>query len=174
MFGNNGSRLASWMIGFLPRSRCFGLKRWLLRAVGGIKVGDGTEIWSGVRFAGKYIEIGKNCHLGEECYISGLAPKAYVKIGDEVSFGPYVFATCGTHDIGDCRRRSGRGRLYPIEIGDGAAVSVRAIIMPNVKIGAGAFIGPGVVVSSDIKPNTMVSQGKLRSIPLPEEGISWE
>jgi len=174
MFGNNGSRVASWLIGFLPMSRCFGLKRWLLRVIGGLQVADGVQIWSGAKFCGRFISIGKNCHIGEQCYFCGLSEKAYIKIGDEVSFGPNVFMTTGTHDVGDKTRRSGKGRSYPIEIGDGTAVSVNAIVMPGVKIGSGCFVGPGVVVSSNVKQNTMLSPAKARAIPLPEESISWE
>ena len=173
MFGNNGSRIASWLISFLPTSRCFDLKRLILRKIGGIDIGDGTCVWSGAKFCGSAIKIGKNCHIGTGTFIMGVS-QAPVVIGDEVSFGPNVFLTVGTHDVGDAHRRSGRGRLYPIEIGDGTAISVNSIIMPNVKIGKGCFIGPGVVVSRNVPDNVMLGNSSPRQIPLPEEGISWE
>lgn len=173
MLGNNGSRIASWIIGLLPTCRCQKLKTWLLRNVGGIEIGDGCEIWSGVKFSGSAIKIGNNCHFAEGDFIMGRAP-AKIVIGNDVSFGPNVFMSVGTHDIGDAHRRSGKGRLYPIEIGDGTAISVNSIIMPSIKIGKGCFIGPGVVVSRDVPDNMMLGAQTPRQVPLPEEGISWE
>ena len=174
MLGNNGSRLASWIIGFLPTSRCLGLKIWLLRHVGGIEIGDGCEIWSGAKFCGRYIKIGKNCHFGEGCYVRGARPDGAVTIGDNVSCGPGVFMTTGSHNIGDSHRRSGPGRHSPVEIGDGTGLSVRCMVMAGVRIGKGCIVGPGVVVSSDVPDNTMLGQHPPRSFSLPEDGIFWD
>ena len=173
MLGNNGSRIASWLISFLPVSRCHGLKRWLLRKIGGIEIGDGTCIWSGVRFVGRYIRIGKNCHFGEGCIISGLSPDAYITIGDEVSCGPQVFMTTGTHDVGDMNRRSGRGKQLPISIGSGTGLSVRCLIMAGVTVGRGCIIGSNVVVSMDVPDNTMLVPAVTKKMKLPEGGIDW-
>lgn len=174
MLGNNGSRLASWIISFLPMSRCFGLKRWLLRKVGGIQVADGVEVWSGARFAGQYIKIGKNCHIGENCFLAGLSSDAWLEIGDEVSFGPNVFATTGAHYVGDMKRRSGPGRQLPIKIGNGCGVSVNSVIAAGTTIGDGSLVMAGCVVSGKIPPNTMLCTGKLIKLPMPETGmLEW-
>ena len=171
MFGNNGSRIASWLIGFLPMSRCHGLKRWLLSRIGGIEIGDGTCIWSGARFSGRYIRIGKNCHIGEGCLLAGLTGDAKLEIGDEVSFGPNVFATTGTHYLGPASRRSGDGRFLPIKIGNGVAVCVNATIMAGATIEDGSVIMPGCVVGGRVASNTMVACGKVQRIPIPEKGM---
>lgn len=168
MLGNNGSRLASKLISFLPTSRCLALKRWLLRKIGGIEVGDGTCIWSGARFYGQYIKIGKNCHIPEGCFLAGLTPDARLEIGDEVSFGPNVYATTGAHLTGSMHRRSGPGHQLPIVIGSGTAVCVNTTIMAGSRIGKGCVLMPGVVVSGRIKDNTMVSVGKVQKLAIPE------
>ena len=173
MLGNSGSRIASWIIGFLPKSRWHGLKRLLLRELGGIEVGDGTCIWSGARIGGRYIKIGRNCHIGEGCELHAYSPQGTLTIGDEVSFGPEVYITTGTHDVGDSHRRSGRGKFAPIVIKSGAAISVRAIITAGVTVGSGTFVGPGVVVTMNLPDNTMISQGAGKKYPIPEEGIEW-
>lgn len=171
MLGNSGSRIASWIIGFLPVSRWHGLKRWLLRNLGGLEIGDGVCIWSGARFSGRYIRVGKNCHIGEGCCLSGLTADAWLEIGDEVSFGPHVFATTGAHYVGPSSRRSGEGRFLPIKVGDGTAVCVNATIMAGTTIGAGSVIMPGCVVGGKIAPNTMVSCGKVQKFLMPETSM---
>lgn len=171
MLGNNGSRLASWLISFLPMSRCFALKRWLLRKIGGMKVADGVEIWSGAKFYGQYISIGKNCHIGEDCFFAGLAPDAWLTIGDEVSFGPRVYATTGAHYLGSSHRRSGPGRQLPITIGNGAGICVNTTIAAGAVIGDGCQIMPNCVVSGVIKPNTLVMVAKPIKMSMPEEGL---
>ena len=171
MLGNNGSRLASWLISFLPMSRCFALKRWLLRKIGGMKVADGVQVWSGAHFYGQYISIGKNCHIGEECFFAGLTPDAWLTIGDEVSFGPRVFATTGAHYVGSAHRRSGTGRQLPIKIGNGAGVCVNVTIAAGTEIGDGCLIMPSCFVSGKIAPNTMVAPAKTIKLPIPEEGL---
>lgn len=162
MFGNRGSRIASWMIGFLPTSRCFALKRWLLRKIGGIEVGEDTDIFSGARFNGRFIKIGSHCHIGEGCFIMAPNPNAWITIGDWCSLGPEVFMTTGTHtnEPGTNHRNNGTHRSITIE--DRCGLSVRCMIMAGVTIGNNSVISPGVVVSKDIKPCSLVAPATLR------------
>ena len=170
MFGNNGSRIASLLMRVLPVSRCHGLKAWLLRHIGGIKIGRNCEIWSGSRFVGQYITIGDNCFISGGATISGLSPEGDIVIGNNCDIGPDVYLTTGTHYVGSMVRRSGKGTSKPIRIGDGCAIAVRAIPLAGVSIGAGSFIGPGVVVSKDVPPNTLVGQAVARYLKLPRRG----
>lgn len=168
MFGNRGSRIASWMIGFLPASRCCALKRWLLRKVGGIEVGEGTTIVSGARFNGRYIRIGKNCHIGEGCVIMAPSPNAWIEVGDWCSFGPEVFMTTGTHSNEPGKTHRENGMHLPITIGDRCGLSVRCMVMAGVRIGDGCIITPGVVVSRNVKHSTLLGPAPLRRIPISE------
>lgn len=136
-------------------------------------IGEGTCVASGAKFAGRYITIGSNCHIGCGCEFIAYAPDGALTIGDEVSFGPEVFITTGTHDVGDSHRRSGRGKFAPIVIKNGSAISVRAIITAGVTVGKGVFVGPGVVVSMNVPDNTMIAQSGTKKYPIPEEGIEW-
>lgn len=163
MFGNNGSRLASWVIGFLPATRCQGLKRFLLRKIGGIQIGDRTTIVSGARFNGQYIKIGSDCHIGRGCVIYGLSPKAWITIGDWVSMGPEVFMTTGGHELAGGGTHRSNGVQLPITIGNNVGLAVRCIIMCGVTIGDDCHISPGVVISRNLKPKTTVAQAINRS-----------
>jgi acetyltransferase-like isoleucine patch superfamily enzyme len=44
----------------------------------------------------------------------------------------------------------------PISVGDGAWVGYNAIILPGVKIGTGAVVGAGAVVTNDVPDWTVV------------------
>jgi maltose O-acetyltransferase len=172
-FRRNGSRIASWLICLLPETRCNGTKTWLLRHVGGIQIGNECEIWSGSKFIGQHIQIGDHCHIGSGVIIAGLSREGYVQIGSNCSIGPQVYMTTGSHQIGSSDRRSGKGVHRPIIIGAGCGLSMRCMPMAGVKIGAGSFIGPGVVVSQDVPPNTLVAQASVRTHKLPVDGIEW-
>ena len=171
MFGNNGSRIASWLIGFLPMSRCHGLKCWLLRSLGGLEVGCGTCIWSGARFSGRYIKIGANCHFGEGTFVGAFSPEGQVTIGDNVTFGPSCFVSSGTHTLGPSSRRAGNGAHRAISIADGTEVCVRAVISAGTIIGRGCVIGPNVVASGVIKDNVMLMTSQPVKMPMPVGGM---
>lgn len=171
MFGNNGSRIASWLICFLPVSRCHRIKSWLLRFLGGIQIGKDCEIWSGVKFIGSNITIGDNCFISKGVTICGLSMEGYVKIGNNCDLGPEVFITTGTHHVGSAKRRSGKGLHKAIVIGDGCMIALRAIPLAGVCIGSGSIIGPGVIVSKDVPQDTLVAQANVRFFKLPKAGI---
>lgn len=171
MLGNNGSRLASWLIGFMPVSRLHGFKCYLLRVIGGIQVGRGVEIFSGCRFCGRYIQIGNNCFIGQGVQLIATNKDAPLVIGNNVTLGPNVYVSTGAHRLGDSARRSGPGWHRPIVIGDGTAISVNAVISAGAKIGNGCQIGAGVVASGKIKDNVMLVQVSALKVTLSESGV---
>ena len=164
MFGNNGSRIASWLISFMPTSRWHGLKRFLLRKIGGIQIGDRTSVFSGAKFIGRYIKIGSDCHIGTGCYIAGLSPDAGITIGDWCSLGPEVFMTTGGHDISISPDHNKNGIGLPIVVGKHCGLSVRCMIMAGVTIGDYCVISPGVVVSKDVPDKSILAQPPPRRL----------
>lgn len=169
MLGNRGSRIASWIISFLPSSRWNGLKRWLLKTLGGIEIGKGTRIVSGARFNGRYIKIGENCHIGERCFLMAPDPDAWITIGDWCSFGPEVFMSTGGHDPAKGTDHRTNGVFLPITLGNHVGVCVRTMVMPGVTIGDNCQLSPGVVISRNVKSNVMVSSAPVRSVELPPQ-----
>lgn len=164
MFGNRGSRIASWLISFMPASRWHGAKRWLLRNLGGIQVGDHTTIVSGARFSGRYIKIGEHCHIGRNCFIMAPEPNAWITIGDWCSFGPEVFMTTGGHDPIISMDHDKNGVHMPITLEDRCGLAVRSIVMPGVTMKHHSQTMPGVVLSKSLKPFTTVSLAANRSV----------
>lgn len=166
MFGNRGSRIASWMIKFMPTSRWHGIKRFLLRKIGGIQVGERTTIFSGAKFVGCNIKIGSDCHIGAGCFIMAPNADAPITIGDWSSFGPEVFMTTGGHDPTRGENHRTNGIHLPITIGKHVGLCVRVMVMPGVTIGDGSHVLPGVVVSKNVKPHVLLAPAACRMVAL--------
>ncbi|HYN69036.1 MAG TPA: acyltransferase [Candidatus Eisenbacteria bacterium] len=63
------------------------------------------------------------------------------------------------------------GRAAPIEIGDHVWIGLNAIILKGVKIGDGAIVAAGAVVTGDVPAGTLVGGVPARVI---REGVTWE
>jgi maltose O-acetyltransferase len=51
----------------------------------------------------------------------------------------------------------------PIVVEDGAWIALGALILPGVRIGRGAIVGAGSVVSEDVPPNVLVVGNPARA-----------
>jgi maltose O-acetyltransferase len=96
-----------------------------------ISVGDGTFLNYGVSLsAHRGVTIGKNCLVGN-----------YVVIMDS-----------DYHDLSD---RSRPGEAAPIVIEDDVWLGTRATVLKGVRIGRGAVVGAGAVVTEDVPPRSL-------------------
>lgn len=129
--------------GWLP---CSGFKRWLLRCFGA-SLGHGAVIKPHVRI--KYpwrLRLGNHCWIGEDAWIDNLAD---VEIGNDVCLSQGVYLCTGSHDH---RQPAFDLITRPIVIEDQVWVAARALVLPGVRIGRGAVIAAGTVVTDDVAP----------------------
>lgn len=56
------------------------------------------------------------------------------------------------------------GKCAPVEIGAYAWICSRSIILPGVKIGEGAVVASGAIVTKDVKPYSVVAGVPAREI----------
>jgi UDP-2-acetamido-3-amino-2,3-dideoxy-glucuronate N-acetyltransferase len=131
-------------------------------------IGNNTTIWQYcVVLAGA--KIGSDCNICSNCFIENdvvLGDRVTIKngvyifdsihIGDDVFIGPNVTFT------NDLYPKSRRGTdwketKYPKTfIEKGVSIGGGATILPGIKIGHGAIIGAGAVVTKDVKPQTVI------------------
>ena len=104
----------------------------------------------------------QNISVGDDVFIgpgaSFIASKSYIKIGDKVMFGPNVTIRGGNHsthiigkpmfDYKDSDKLPEDDQ--PVIISDDVWVGAGAIILKGVKIGTGAIVAAGAVVTKDV------------------------
>lgn len=111
----------------------------------GVKIGKNSYVHMGTRFyypAG--ITIGNGTIIGDHCFLDGRAP---LKIGDNVDIASQVLIYNSEHDI---HSEHFDPHEVSVEIGDYVFIGPRAIILPGVKIGKGAVVAAGAVVTENV------------------------
>lgn len=135
------------LTGWLPETRCFGLKAALLRWAGA-KIGKNVRIGSSAMIIGcGELEIGDDVWIGAKALIA-LSSPAKVTIGSHVDIGPGVMIVTGSHKIepnGD--HIGGEGTSESVTIGDGSWICARATILPDVKLAQKTLVAAGAVVT---------------------------
>jgi len=107
------------------------------------QIGTGTEI-------GSYCEIKDDVIIGDNCVIKSYVSIAKgTKIGNFVFIGPRVTFLNDKHPTAK-KAISGRWDLESIIVEDEASIGGSAIILPGIKIGAGAVVGAGSVVTRSV------------------------
>lgn len=119
---------------------------------------------------GSRTEIGFNSVIGDDSRIgSGVFLPTGTVIGQRVFIGPNVTCTDDRHP----RVRVDRSACYearPPVIEDDVAIGAGAIVLPGVRIGRGARVAAGAVVTEDVPPGMMVVGLPARIREMPE---SW-
>lgn len=97
------------------------------------------------------IIIGNNTYINRNVLLDG---RSGLEIGENVDIGEYVKIWSLEHDPND-GKHSPRGGKTIIE--DHVWIAPWCIILPGVKIGRGAIVGAGSVVTKDVQPLTIVA-----------------
>lgn len=117
----------------------------------GIKLGKHAAIHMGARFfQPKNISIGEGTIIGDHVFLDG---RAKLSIGKQCDFASEVMVYNSEHDLSDPVFTATE---EPVVIGDYVFVGPRAIILPGVKIGDGAIIAAGAVVTKDVPEKSIV------------------
>lgn len=125
------------------------------------KCGDNVNIEKNATFSIR-TEIGNNSGIGVNAHFYGK-----VVIGNNVMMAPDCIIYVRNHessrlDIPMCEQGSTEER--PVVIGNDVWIGGRVIILPGVKIGDGAIIGAGSVVTKDVSEYDVVAGNPARVI----------
>ncbi len=136
----------------------YGVRHWFLRRFCHVAIGRDTSIAMGCFVTGRFIRIGDNSVINRFTYLDGRVP---LTIGNNVNVSHYALIQTLTHDPQNpdfvCVEK-------PVTIGDHAWIGARALICPGVRIGEGAVVGAGAVVTRDVPDYAMVAGNPARVV----------
>ncbi|RQS34589.1 acyltransferase [Burkholderia sp. Bp8992] len=134
------------------------VRHWFLGRFCQVRIGRDSSIAMGCFVTGYHISIGNNTVVNRYTYLDGRVP---LTIGNNVNISHYTLIQTLTHDPQNpdfvclCK---------PVVIEDHVWIGARAIISPGVRIGEGAVVGAGSVVTRDVEPYTIVAGNPARFI----------
>lgn len=128
-------------VGFIP----IHFVRKFFYILSGIEIPLDSTIHIGANFFNpSNVSIGHDTIVGDHCFLDG---RASLTIGNHVGIASQVLIYNDEHDINSSNYGNSFG---PVTIGDYVFIGPRVIILPNTKIGKGAVIAAGAVVTKDI------------------------
>jgi maltose O-acetyltransferase len=120
--------------------------RLMFYRLAGIKIAKGSRIHIGARFFyTENISIGQGSILGDNIFLDG---RGELIIGDHVDIASGVMILNSEHDINS---EDFHATIGEVIIGDYVFIGPRAIILPGVKIGKGAVVAAGAIVTKDVE-----------------------
>ena len=143
------------LIGWVP----FHFIRIFFYKLDGVKIGHKAHIHMGTQFFNpRGVNIGSGTVIGQNVFLDG---RAKLTIGNHVDIASDVLIYNSEHDIDSEDFAPVKGE---IEIGDFAFIGPRVIILPGVKIGKGAVVAAGAVVTKDVREFEIVGGVPARVI----------
>ncbi|MFK4766237.1 acyltransferase [Desulfobaculum sp. SPO524] len=134
----------------------------------GCRIGDGTRI-------GTFVEIQRGVEVGARCKIS-----SHTFICEGVSIGSGVFVGHNVSFVNDRYPRAvgpdgallddADWTVVPTTVEDRAAIGSGAVILCGVRIGRGAVVGAGAVVTRDVPSGEVWAGNPARYLKDVEEG----
>ena len=142
----------------LPCVASWKVRRFFLQHMG-ISIGNDTFISKNVYFmTPRLFKIGCGSDVNRGCLLDA---RGGITIGNNVSISHDVKIVTGGHHLNS---PSFKGKYMPIEICDYVWLGIGCTILQGVKIGKGAVVCAGAVVTSDVEPYSVVAGIPARKI----------
>ena len=111
------------------------------------------------------VKIGENCHISPYVLIDLIYPEL-IEIGDNVTIGSnsMIFAHVNPTANEFLKKHGYPRTVKPVQIKNGAVVSVGCIIIAGVTVGENSIVGAGSVVASNIPDNCVALGNPARVI----------
>lgn len=119
------------------------------------------------------LRMGRNVWIGTDCLLETMRP-SLVSLGDNVVVGMRCVIIAHFREMGREKRLA---NLPTVVVEDDVYLGPGVIILPNVRIGRGAVVTAGSVVSGSVPPMTMVQGNPARPVAacgIPLVGTSYK
>lgn len=135
-------------------------------------IGDGTRIWAFAHILPGAV-IGRDCNICDGVFVEGdvrvgdrVTVKCGVQLWDGVRLADDVFIGPNATFTND---RFPRSRSYPQSFPETvvearASIGANATLLPGVRIGSGAMVGAGAVITRSVPPNAIVVGNPARIV----------
>lgn len=136
------------------------------------RIGEGTRVWQFV-VALPGAAIGDDCNICAHCFIENdvvIGDRVTIKngvqlwdgcrVGNDVFIGPNATFTNDRHP----KSRNRSFKILPIVIEDNAVIGASAVLLPGIRIGAGATVAAGAVVTKDVPAGVVVMGNPARVV----------
>jgi len=143
------------------------LKNRLIFSLIGVHYGSNFKTLSGTSVSGPHnLTIGNNVWIGKQV---NLRADSGIIIGNNIMIADYASIITFDHNSNNIyipisQQGSNIHKNNCVFIGDGVWIGEKAIILKRVKIGEGAIVGAGSVVTKDVKKYTIVAGNPARVI----------
>lgn len=129
----------------------------LIENRGTIIAGDLVRVWSNINRAKIFVGRGAILKIGDNSRVNGahISVSKEVIIGQNVRISPYVLIM--DDDFHKVEDHFSEGEKMSIIIGDNVWIASKATILKGVKIGEGAVVAAGAVVTKDVPAYTVVA-----------------
>ncbi|WLR61562.1 acyltransferase [Guptibacillus hwajinpoensis] len=136
---------------FINKLPSYVIRHFLYRYLGKINLGTQTNIQMGLTvYAPWNIKIGNNSAINNDVVLDG---RGELVIGDNVNISPFAKIFTAEHDVNDPQFKYTEGSVI---IEDYAWISTNSIVLPGVRIGKGAVITAGAVVTKNVEEFNIV------------------
>ena len=129
-----------------PRMRAYALLGVEFDDVANTNISLGVEMW-----AGRRLSMGARSTIGQRCYVDA---RAGIRVERDVSISREVAFLTATHIPDDPEFDAA---LAPIHLERHCWIGMRAMVLPGVRIGEGAVVGAGSLVTADVAPYAIVA-----------------
>jgi maltose O-acetyltransferase len=145
------------------------LRRFFLRHVMKLELGEGCATLLGLRlYTRGQVWIGAHSVIDRDCTLDG---RGGITIGSNVNLAPEVMVLTAYHDPDS---DDFAGIEEPVVIEDYVWVATRSMILPGVRIGRGAIVGAGSVVTKDVPAGMVVAGNPAKVIRERECNLTYQ
>jgi acetyltransferase-like isoleucine patch superfamily enzyme len=139
------------------------------RHVMGFEIGKRSFIFMGASFdCGGGFHLGNHSVINERCRLDN---RGTLRIGNNVSVSSEVCILTADHDP---QSESFAGRNRVVEIEDYVFIGTRALILPGCRIGRGAIVAAGSIVTRNVEPSAIVAGNPAKTIGQRPQNLSYE